>query len=161
MRVTGVSGPDPDGPHLLLPEIGALLHEMVVWLPFTASAVIADERWLGAAVRKVQFGGAVCGDTLAQIGHPIAPIDAVYFGVPTVVGGKALFGAPGWDRMRARTAAAAVTQRAQAAGARLIVSGLGEGDISVEDRIADMGGGEVVAMKRFNDFTDWVIARWL
>jgi hypothetical protein len=40
-----------------------------------------------------------------------------------------------------------------------IISGLGSGDISPEERIEDMGGGRIVAYKDFGTFQDWVIMR--
>jgi len=43
---------------------------------------------------------------------------------------------------------------------RKIVCGLGSGDISLEERMEDLGeGGRVVCYKDFGDFQDWVIEK--
>jgi hypothetical protein len=135
-----------DSPALLLPEIAALLYGKTVWLPYKESWQINGVRWIGDG---------------AAIHSPAVGIDAVYFGVPTIVDNKALFGQPDYTVERARLEARLVTQKAIECGAKLIVSGLGSGDISVDDRIADMGTGMVVAYKKFDTFEDWIICRWL
>lgn len=150
---------DQDGPALLLPEIGALLRDRRVWLPFLASSILVSARWLGS-------GPAIPSDSKVTDGvfdldPPETAFDAVYFGVPTIVCDEALFSAPDWTCDLAREAARRVTSYAATHGATLIVSGLGSGDIGVDDRIEDMGGGKVVAFKDFGTFQDWVIARWL
>lgn len=147
---------DQDGPTLLLPEIMALIGRKRLWLPFEASNIIASQM-LGM---DVVLSRLITGDQPIQAVAGVE-IDAVYFGVPTIVNNKALFFAYGWNVERARDAARRVTACAQSMGAKLIVSGLGSGDIGVYDRLQDMGGGHVVAYKNFGDFEDWVLARWL
>jgi hypothetical protein len=154
-----VSRLDQDGPALLLPEISALLRYLRVWVPFRASRALADPRWLGT-------GEAICGDGFDglqpdTIGTCPDGIDAVYFGVPTIVDGRALFDAPNWQRDNARSIARSITRTAIEHGAKLIVTGLGSGDITPEMRLADIGGGKIIAYKDFGSFQDWVIARWL
>jgi len=148
----GIGAVDPDGPHLLLPELSALLLGLRVWIPFRASRQLADARWIGCGIAVV---------TRDQLEGPGCAIDAVYFGVPTIVDDRAFFGAPGWNVRRARNAARIITENAIRAGAKLIVSGLGSGDIAPDQRIEDMGGGDIIVHKRFDLFEDWIIARWL
>lgn len=162
MRVVGLGRTDQDGPVLLVPEIVATFHGCRrVWVPFAASAD------LSAVLRRVGVE-VVQGDARHgwhDIPSPGPGIDGAYFGVPTVVSGAALFGAEGWTVERARAAARQVTTEAFACGARVVVSGLGSGDISEEERRDDMRGSvdgpvKVVAYKDFGDFQDWVVAKW-
>ena len=44
---------------------------------------------------------------------------------------------------------------------KVMVTGLGSGDISVDERLEDMGGGTVVSYKHFGLFEDWVLCRTL
>jgi len=125
----------------------------------------------------------VASDTLPQLlllmGHELAGlgeganweddtgVDALYIGTPTIVDGGILFpetvpalpkGAM-WTKRLERRLVQSFVEKAIERGAKRIVTGLGEGDISAEERIEDMGGGGVVCMKRFRGFTDWVLLR--
>jgi len=95
--------------------------------------------------------------------------DAVYWGTPTIVDDKVLFPkclpdpeyASRWNLAVERAHSKALTQLAEKRNAKVIVTGLGTGDVSVADRIIDMGGGSVVSYKNFGEFEDWVIMRRL
>jgi hypothetical protein len=158
LRAARIHRLDEDGPELLLPEIlSLLLGQPLVWVPFHASRAVSY--WLQALGTRVEQGNVRTG----QHRPLMAPtgITALYFGVPTIVNDQALFGAPLWNKERARQRARELTEEAVACGATLIVSGLGSGDVSLAERISDMGGGEMVAYKKFAEFEDWVVARWL
>lgn len=145
------------GQELLLPEIVALLpdHE-VIWIPFAKACktLIAE---------LAERGHIICTTPWSAI--PQQHCDAVYFGTPTIVDNKALFPesapipASRWNKALERIVVRDLVFIAQDIGCQRIISGLGSGDISVEERLEDMGGGTVVTMKRFEDFTDWVLAR--
>ena len=153
--------PTEAGQSLILPEILALLHEgESVWLPFFDA-----------------FTAAVLDD----LGHKVYGMEglpdeatALYFGTPTIVDDKPLFpalvsiseqaaiGTVGkWDKQTERNVVRALIQDAEHFEYRIIISGLGTGDISVSERLHDMGGGKVVAYKDFGPFEDWVLAREL
>jgi len=142
------------GQELILNEIKALLDGYdVVWLPFPEGCVTLEGHL------KAQ-GHKVIGNTL-HVYEP--PIDAVYLGTPTIVGGKPLFpdtaGAI-YTKKQERETVRRVVQLAEEAGARRIVTGLGSGDISVRERKRDMGrGSRVEVVKHFDVFTDWVLVR--
>lgn len=93
----------------------------------------------------------------------IPPGDVLYFGTPTIVNGRALFPDPEqWSVDRERRIVRSLCSQATALRYRQIISGLGSGDISVDDRLADMGAGSrVVAHKVFECFEDWVLERRL
>ena len=145
---------------LILPEIIACLHpHESVWLPFYEDFT---------------------AHVLAYLGHEVYGMEdvpdkstAVYFGTPTIVDGKALFpaqlkveahkiGTVGkWDKDTERNVVRAIVDEAERFDYRIIISGLGTGDISVEERLDDMGGGRVVCFKHFAGFTDHVLVREL
>ena len=153
----GLTQPHLGGQELILHEIAALLRPYDrVWLPFAGSCVTLAETLLSA------------GNHIATWNAPVGPLDALYFGTPTIVDGKLLFDSDGAgvsesflinDKVSERNAVRTMVRYAKEHNAERIVSGLGSGDISVEERIEDMGGGEVVTMKKFDVFTDWVIVR--
>lgn len=139
------------GQELILPEILALLelHD-IVWLPFPEQCVTLSLR-LGLHWRPLHDECSV-----------------LYFGTPTIVNDAPLFSLPHgaseqqqWTKAAERKIVQSLCYVAEQAGLRLIISGLGSGDISPAERIEDMGGGEVVALKKFDGFTDWVLARKL
>jgi hypothetical protein len=150
------------GQELIVGEIaGALNGCSRVWFPFPVS-------------RSLLL--AVAGTGVHGLNERHTRIDAVYFGTPTIVGDKPLFdmtwwedsshpGGPfywrpqDWTKKSERESARHIAEQAIKQGAKLIVSGLGTGDISVEQRLEDMGGGDVIAYKQFNGFEDWVLAR--
>lgn len=160
LSVTGQVKPplDRGGQQLILAEVLALLYPFKrVWIPFPAGC----RELLNHLHRSSQWSTILSG----FIGTTAPECDAFYFGTPTIVMDTPLF---------PETAGAIINkilERRQVTylcsddmlhrtGARRIVCGLGSGDISVEERLADVGeGAKVVVMKEFNDFTDWVIAR--
>lgn len=95
--------------------------------------------------------------------------DAVYWGTPTVVDNKALFPKSlrageipeNWTVEHERLMSKHWTSLAEEYKLKVIVTGLGTGDISALQRLEDMGGGQVVSYKVFGDFSDWVLCRWL
>jgi len=95
--------------------------------------------------------------------------DGVYWGTPTIVGGHVLFpksveagdDEKAWDVPTERKVTRFYTSAAIQAGIKVIVTGLGSGDITPEQRLADMGGGQIVSYKVFGDFQDWVLCRWI
>jgi len=110
---------------------------------------------------------AECAGSGMELVATFEEADAVYWGTPTVVDDKALFPdcledpgeADKWTKERERTVSKYLTAKAEAGNVIKIVTGLGTGDISVNERIEDMGGGRVVSHKHFDDFEDWVIMR--
>jgi hypothetical protein len=132
------------GQELIYGEIAGLMRkDETLWLPYpTLCRYLADH--------------------VVWASHP-SGCSAVYFGTPTIVNDKPLFPETilfgSWTKERERETVRNICASAVAKGFRLIISGLGTGDISVEERLEDMGGGEVVAMKKFDGFTDWVLAR--
>jgi hypothetical protein len=97
--------------------------------------------------------------------------EAVYWGTPTIVNNRPLFvksvrppkrGQPEpWTKEYERSMSIGYTYLAEQWKYKTIVTGLGTGDISVEERLEDMGGGQVVSHKRFGEFEDWVLMRRL
>lgn len=91
--------------------------------------------------------------------------EVVYMGTPTIVDDKPLFDVPmayAWNKRTERIVVRQMVENARAMRYRRLITGLGSGDISVEERISDMGGSDVaqvVAYKRFSNFEDWVICR--
>lgn len=93
--------------------------------------------------------------------------EGAYWGTPTVVDNKALFpkclaldDSPNrWTKQHERAVSRNFAVMARRTGVRVIVTGLGTGDISVEERLEDMGGGKVVSYKDFGDFEDRVLCR--
>jgi len=99
--------------------------------------------------------------------------DAIYWGTPTVVNNQAFF--PNclrheeqpfrWTKEYERMVSASYATAATDFGYKVIVTGLGSGDISPAERLQDMGGGQVVSHKLFKDgetgdlFEDWVLMR--
>lgn len=92
-------------------------------------------------------------------------IDSLYLGTPTIVANRKLFreSAPGtWNKRVERTIVRSFCREAAEFGARLIITGLGSGDVTVHNRCADMKlpgwkDPRVICMKDFGIFTDWVL----
>lgn len=145
------------GQELILPEIMACLASVErLWLPFYGDGVLA------AALENAKIECVSARDDFDYS----APkgVDAVYFGTPTIVDNQALFpdSVEGvWYKERERTVVRRICKNAILGGVSMIVSGLGSGDIDTDERLADMGGGRIVAMKDFGEFKDWVLVRRL
>ncbi len=146
----------PGGQELLLPEIMSILYaEKItsIWLPFSCPAL-----------------AHACEQSHARIEthkNPLRPekVDALYLGTPTIVDDKVLFPETtylNWHASDERETVRARCIAAKKAGARLIITGLGSGDIKVRERRCDMSVAgfdypRVVLKKKFSDFTDWLI----
>jgi hypothetical protein len=141
---------------LLMPEIMCLLLSNRIkklWLPYSLGRLAPTARAFGIEVFE-------------QREVPPPSFDALYFGTPTIVKGKKLFenSAEGdWDMKREQSEVRALCALAYCAKARLIISGLGSGDIPVSQRCRDMQlpgwrWPQVVVEKNFDNFQDWVIA---
>jgi hypothetical protein len=159
------------GQALIINEIiGALAGCSHVWLPFRADGMLENRLYsLGFKTH--------CSEDLDQyeaLAELPEGIDAVYFGTPTIVNDKVLFPQALCERQRSWPWSAsiegstvrAIIERAEALRMKRIVSGLGTGDISVHERMSDMGrGSAVVCWKRFRDaasgaaFDDIVLSR--
>lgn len=142
----------PGGQELLLGEIvGAFVGAGVsrVFLPYPTPALCIA---LSRAGLDVIINGA-------------SHWDGLYFGTPTIVEDQCLFPSPDgldWDMDRERVVVRSLCRLAEVKKAKLIVSGLGSGDISTDERLEDMGPGSVViAAKVFIGFDDYVLARRL
>lgn len=142
---------------MLLHEITALLdnHDHVC-LPFPSSGTLANH--LDGMGYHVHLGEGRMS--------PVIPsgCTALYFGTPTIVDNKALFPEDGmghpWTKEAERQCVRRMVNEAETNGYRRIISGLGSGDISPEERLEDMGpGARIVCVKYFDDFTDWVMVR--
>jgi hypothetical protein len=91
-------------------------------------------------------------------------MDAIYFGTPTIVNNQPLFSdnvSDAWTKETERFFVRDLCKRVEAQRFKLIVSGLGSGDISPGERLEDMGGGKIVCYKDFGHFQDWVLMREL
>lgn len=150
LKAAGLDSTRNGGQELILAEVLALLAPYhTIWLPFPEGCITLMGR-------------------LREAGHKVVsdvsddPIDAMYLGTPTIVDGKPLFPETA-GRVMTKEAERALVKSLQATatlrGAKRIVTGLGSGDISLGERVEDMGGGRMVVEKRFDEFIDWVIVR--
>lgn len=147
--------PDAGDQCLILPDILACFKDCgVVSLPYPCE-VLAD--YLSDAGKTVMHGF-------------LQGADAAYWGTPTIVNNEALFPKclqPGldvsyWTKDRERHITRELVRNAEIFGLKVIVTGLGTGDISTKERIEDMGpGARIVSYKLFGGFSDWVICRRL
>jgi hypothetical protein len=117
------------------------------------------------------FGHSPGGDTLLKAlvaeGHRVLlserPIygDGAYFGTPTLLDGRPLF--PGWDaswtKERERQWVLDFVAACRVAGIQRIVAGLGSGDVTPAERLADLGGGTMIGFKQFRGFADYLFVR--
>jgi hypothetical protein len=151
------------GPELLIPEILSLFHGRCsrVYLPFPQTGTLAHE------LEKQGIGVHVGHDHILQP-HESAPLprdcDGIYFGTPTIVDNAPLWKDEvpySWTADQERSYVRSITQRSEDIGVSLIVSGLGLGDITLEERITDMGGAFLVCYKAFEGFADWLLAKEL
>jgi hypothetical protein len=144
---------------LIMSEIVACLkaHKCSnLWLPFSIGGLASYARSCGITVR----------DKLRDVELiKQYKVDSLYLGTPTIVANKKLFpdSAPGeWTKLRERKVMRGCCASAAEIGAQVIITGLGSGDITVKNRIADMtlpGWSEprVICMKDFGEFTDWLL----
>jgi hypothetical protein len=160
---SGLLLPREGGQELILHEIcGAFLGIERIWLPFPTLTLQYHLDRLGHDL--------LLGYDFLQ---KATRMDGVYFGTPTIVDDRALFPLPQaernwenemgalWCKQMERDTVRAICKHALKMGARRIVSGLGSGDISVAERLKDMGGGEIITYKKFDAFEDWILCRSL
>lgn len=152
------------GQELILADIMACLHDCdSIWLPFDCPSLAAECENQGIETKHGQptrLYGAGCGEYRAEF-------DAIYWGTPTIVNNEALFvhslpsgdNAQRWTKSWERATSRELRRFAEECGAKRIITGLGTGDISVVERLVDMGGGHVVSYKNFGEFEDWVLVR--
>lgn len=144
------------GQELILFEIIASCHGFNdIYLPFYSSGTLF--KYL------LKNGFAPLSD------HRTSPFDfssipkgeVLYFGTPTIVDDQPLFNdtenSKNWNKFNERKFVTWLCASAKRKGYKKIISGLGSGDISVQERIQDMGGGRIICYKKFDDFEDWII----
>ncbi len=155
LAVLGLPEPKEGGQELILGEVVASLYPaQSVWVPFEEQC-----QTLIQTLRRLDVAVVGTAETWA-----VAPsgLEAVYFGTPTIVDGRSLFpNRRWWSKEMERQAVRTITRNARARGYTLLVCGLGSGDIALDERLEDIDGGEVVATKQFDGFTDWVIRKEL
>lgn len=149
---------------LILHDIAACFPDtpQVIWIPFYCDGeLVAHLQQMGHTV----IYDAERDQYLPDL-FPHMPIDALYFGTPTIANNKILFPSSLrdnrhnlWNASYERMVVRSLVAHALSSGAKLIVSGLGSGDITPTERISDMGGGRIVCKKDFIDFFDYVIVR--
>lgn len=146
--------PDDGGQLLILADILACFKDCnVISLPYKCPVL---SNYLVEAGKEVLHGY-------------LQGADGVYWGTPTVVNNEALFpkslqrgeDPTYWTKIRERSVSRQWAREAKIFGLKVIVTGLGTGDISVGERIEDMMGGEIVSHKVFGEFSDWVLCRRL
>tara|TARA_R100001530_G_scaffold97478_1_gene67765 strand:- start:362 stop:838 length:477 start_codon:yes stop_codon:yes gene_type:complete len=92
----------------------------------------------------------------------IQDAEGIYFGTPTIVDNKALFPAKEeWTKKKEREFVVQLCSEAINSYVKIIISGLGSGDISLKERKEDIFKGtkketKVICMKDFGNFKDWV-----
>ena len=156
------------GCELLIPEIIATVvgHCKTMYLPFPQSGTLQEV--LEAAQIEHHVGKDnerdpnECYTKPSHTGIPLC--DCAYFGTPTIVGGQVLFEGEvdyEWNKESERGYVKRLCAACEAAGMKLLMCGLGSGDISPEERAEDMGGGGIVAYKSFDEFEDWLLVRRL
>lgn len=133
--------------------IGCLKDCNIIWLP---------------------YGGKKLNETLKKLGYTTIyksilnkeeKIDALYFGTPTIVSNSILFEGQfngNWTKAIERKVSRLLCKRAIKHGCKCIVSGLGEGDISINERLSDIEkesklSTKIVSFKQFDNFIDIVI----
>lgn len=148
------------GQELLLPELLSIILPVVkkgVWLPCCPEG--------SSLVQALHKQGVWVDLRYSRFPQEIPECDVVYLGTPTIVNDTPLFSDSvpsfdySWTKQSERWMVRSVCGESERAGYKLIVTGLGSGDISVEERLADMGGGEVVCFKKFETFSDWILVR--
>lgn len=160
-RISGVKrwSEVPGGQELILYEILANLFDLnSIYLPFFSSGTL-----FSYLRKRLMIMHVICG----HVREPVVPeipkyTDALYFGTPTIVNDRPLFWegvSNEWTKEKEREFVRTICDRAYSFGYRRIISGLGSGDISPEERLQDMGGGKIVCYKDFGSFQDWVLRR--
>ena len=160
--ISGITSTRPEikgGQELILYEIAAALYPTVgsIWVPFLSSGTLSHYlKGVGFRINEFQY----------LDGFDKAPPNsqAVYFGTPTIVDNTNLFPDNDtdvkWTKKKEREAVRAIMKACKEAGYIQAISGLGSGDISLEERMEDMGpGAKLICYKDFGVFEDWVIGK--
>ena len=154
LRSLGLGKMEDGAQELILSEIVGCLNDCkTIWLPYGGLALSNVLNHLGYIT--------ICRPYL----HDDEVIDALYFGTPTIVNDTLLFPGQfngGWTKEIERTVAKLLCNRAIRHGCHCIVSGLGSGDITTNERMQDIRASSgliphVVAVKHFIGFDDTVI----
>lgn len=144
---------------LLWPEILAAVHPYRRFAIPTRTTAILAHMALHHQVYIAHYD--LSGKELDQY---LPGADVIYAGTPTIVDDRPLFyeswmgdyWTKGFERQRVRELA----KLAERHGYKRLITGLGSGDISPDERIIDMGPGtEMIAYKRFEDWEDWLFVR--
>jgi hypothetical protein len=152
LKALGLEKKEDGAQELILAEIiGCLDGCKTIWLPYGGKT-------LCETLKKLDFE-VIDGHTINN------KIDAMYFGTPTIVDNKMLFTGQfkgKWTKDIERKVTKNLCSRAIKHDCECIVSGLGEGDISLIERLNDIESSsgltaKVAALKKFNGFIDIVI----
>jgi hypothetical protein len=142
------------GQELILFEILSILSRFKkIWVPFYST---------GTLTKYLEEHNFIVSNSPHHLPAPVG-YEALYFGTPTILNDRELFkdAGEGWNKELERKVVQTLVQESYRANYKMIVSGLGSGDISVEERLADMGGGRVACFKDFGTFQDWILVRRL
>lgn len=142
----------PGGQELIYPEIiGSLGDCSLIHIPFMTNGLLRK--------MLLRYGYSV------SVGHyyeRIPKSEAIIVTPPTIIDNESLFKEREvWTKDKERAVVESLSLEAVAMNYSMLITTLNSGDISVEERLSDMGGGEIVCMKRFNSFTSWILARVL
>lgn len=154
------------GQELIAHEIaGCFARCLGVALPYCSASLAMDDA-LASALSRLGLTVRIGSDARPKGGQLPSECDGLYLGTPTIVDDAPLFGPPDapplsgthWTKQAERRTVRGYCAAAREAGYRIIVTGLGSGEVTLEERVADMGDGTVVAAyKHFGHFEDWVL----
>ena len=163
LKVSNVEQSNECGQELILFEILTVLIEgskKGVWLPFGRNTHLAFFLNTHKVHANISFSKT-----------PPKDCDTIYLGTPTIVNDSILF--PDsikdvkkcdieWNKANEREFVKNICTKCEKEKYRTIVTGLGQGDISIEERMEDMGANtEIVCFKQFDGFYDFVLKRKL
>lgn len=156
------------GQELILPEILSTLlayNITSIWLPFFTSGTLAAR----CMYHHINVIANTNSDTWDKV--PSETFDAVYFGTPTIVDGQLLFPdsvmgpepTGGWNAATERMLVRKLCMELPD-DCRLVLSGLGSGDITYDQRFQDLCtlvtkgfmSPQLICMKKFEDFSDYL-----
>lgn len=157
-RASGFDNPEAEkrtgGQQLILPDIVACFAGCeTIFLPLHCPVLATALKARGFVLTEGMYGA-----------------QGVYWGTPTIVNNERLFPpiknesyGPAyrsyWDLRTERQFSVKMSEMAVHNRLKKIVTALGTGDISAEERLIHMGGGAVVSHKNFGHFEDWVLMR--
>lgn len=140
------------GQELILHEIAGLIESgWILFFPFYSS---------GTLVEHIKKSNQCYWSEGFKEADEMPRADCLYFGTPTIVNDAQLFDEDeDWTKKKERATVRRLCREAERLNYKRIISGLGSGDIEPDERIKDMGGGKIICMKKFKEFTDWIIVR--